>query len=79
MFFGFLSGHKGIEMHFLEALISGISLDNGVWMEKGLGFFEKSKVMLFPVGKSRTNDLGCLFVYYNLRFDGVAFFLPRVE
>lgn len=44
-------------MKFLNALVAGVYLDFGVWLEGDLGFFKQPEVMPLTVREGGTDDL----------------------
>ena len=67
-----------VPMYFLQPLISRISKNPYLLSDKQLGFFKELEVMLLSGAESRRKYFQILRVDDDLRFERVAFFLPRI-
>lgn len=66
-------------MDFLEALITCINNRDSIGMNMDLRFLEQTKIVPLSVGKVGADDFLTFGVNNELTFDGVSFFLARVE
>jgi hypothetical protein len=55
-------------MATLKALVTRVGQGLALRMKSDLGFFEKPKIVAFPVGKCSANNLLAFLVYQHLAF-----------
>lgn len=65
-------------MDFLDPKIAGVCDTMAAFCPPNFTVFKQLKIMFFTICKICTDDHFGSLVYYDLTFDGMSFFLPRV-